>query len=124
VLVPSNTATVVTHITLDSGVWMVGGQINYVSTNVPVGTFFILGNILVGGGAPLPPDATAALQSQQVLSAAILTFNVGLPPREIDVAAGTDVFLVASIVEHFPDTSQGASAWGFISAVKIRNHGS
>jgi len=44
--------------------------------------------------------------------------NSALVPRTVDVPDGTSVFLVAGSFNPNPNVS----AWGFMTAVKIRNH--
>ena len=47
-LAVSNDPQEVTHIVLDSGVWLVSGQVNFLSFSTPAGTVFTAGNISVG----------------------------------------------------------------------------
>jgi hypothetical protein len=123
VQIPGGAITEVTHITLDSGVWMVSAGIVFTSLNIPVGTLYVVGNIAVGPGGENPPDATNAIDSAQVSSApAHLALNLAMPARQIDVENGTNVFLFGYVTENFPASNQGAFATGFLSAVKIRNH--
>jgi hypothetical protein len=80
----------------------------------------VVGDISI---TPLLPanDATHAIQTEQISRTGPLIFNVGLPGRVIEVEDGTDIFLLGFVAEvGFP--AQGASAWGYVTAVKIRNH--
>src|SRR5256885_1263041 len=47
-LVVSNGPQEITNFVLDSGVWPVSGQINFLSLSTPAGTMFTAGNISVG----------------------------------------------------------------------------
>ena len=47
-LAVSNDHQEVTHFVLDSGVWLVSGQVNFLSLSTPEGTMFTAGNISVG----------------------------------------------------------------------------
>ena len=59
----------VTHITLDSGVWVIGGQINFVAFGVPTGAvFWTAGNISLDEPSFLP-SGTAMFQADKVLAA-------------------------------------------------------
>jgi hypothetical protein len=107
----------VTHIVLDSGVWEISGQINFLSLNTPVGTMFTAGNISVNTLSFNPPE-TAAVQAEQVAFLGNIIRPVALVPRTIEVDDGTTVFLVAGSFNPNPNVT----AWGFITAVKIRNH--
>jgi hypothetical protein len=107
----------VTHIVLESGVWEVGGAINFLSLHTPVGTMFIAGNIsqtvnfagLVEG---------AAISAEQVARLGNIIRPMSLVPRTLDVPDGTSVYLIAASFNPNPDVT----AWGFINATKIRNH--
>jgi hypothetical protein len=109
--------TEVTHITLDSGVWLVSGQINFLSLATPAGTMFIAGNISVDEPS-FSPAVTALVQAEQVARLGNIIRNVALVPRVIDVPDGTNVYLVAGLFNPNPDVT----AWGFMTAVKIRNN--
>jgi len=52
----SNDPQEVTHFVLDSGVWEVSGQINFLSLSTPAGTMFTAGNIAVGTLSFVPPE--------------------------------------------------------------------
>jgi hypothetical protein len=116
-LVTSPDPQEVTHITLDSGVWVVSGQINFLSLSTPVGTMFIAGNISVDEPSFEPPQ-TALVQAEQVARLGNIIRNVGLVPRTIDVPDGTNVYLVAGLFNPNPNVA----AWGFMTALKVRNN--
>ena len=107
----------VTHIVLESGVWLVSGQVNFLSLSTPAGTMFTAGNISVGT-LSFEPSVTASVTAEQVARLGNIIRNTSLVPRLIDVAAGTNVYLVGGSFNPNPNVS----AWGFITAVKIRNH--
>ena len=107
----------VTHIVLDAGVWLVGGQINFLSLNTPAGTMFTAGNISVGVLSFVPSES-AALQAEQVARLGNIIRSVALVPRVVEVPDGTSVFLVGGSFNPNPNVT----AWGFITAVKIRNN--
>ena len=107
----------ITHIVLDSGVWEIGGQINFLSLNTPAGTMFTAGNISAGE-LTFVPSETAALQAEQVARLGNIIRSVALVPRTVEVPDGTSVFLVGGSFNPNPNVT----AWGFITAVKIRNH--
>jgi hypothetical protein len=116
-LVVSNDSQEVTHIVLDSGVWEVSGQVNFLSLSTPAGTMFTAANISVGSPSFSPPE-TASITAEQVAGLGNIIRNTALVPRTIDVPDGTSVFLVAGSFNPNPDVT----TWGFITAVKIRNH--
>ncbi len=116
-LVVSNDPQEITNFVLDSGVWLVSGQINFLSLSTPAGTMFTAGNISVGS-LSFDPTETASVTAEQVARLGNIIRNTSLVPRLIDVAAGTNVYLVGGSFNPNPDVS----AWGFITAVKIRNH--
>ena len=116
-LAVSNDPQEVTHIVLDSGVWLISGQINFLSLSTPAGTMFTAGNISVGELSFDPPE-TASVQAEEVAFLGNIIRPVALVPRTVEVADGTSVFLVAGSFNPNPNVT----AWGFITAVKIRNH--
>ena len=116
-LAVSNDPQEVTHIVLDSGVWEISGQINFLSLSTPAGTMFTAGNISLNE-LSFDPAVTAAVQAEQVARLGNIIRNVALAPRTIEVGDGTSVFLVAGSFNPNPNVT----AWGFITAVKIRNH--
>ena len=107
----------VTHITLDYGVLLVGGQVNFLSLSTPAGTMFTAGNISVGS-LSFNPTETASITAEQAARLGNINRNASLVPRLVDVPADTMVFLVAGSFNPNPNVT----AWGFITAVKIRNH--
>ncbi len=107
----------VAHFTLDSGVWLVGGQVNFLSLATPAGTMFSAANISVGS-LSFEPTETASVTAEQVARLGNIIRATSLVPRLMDVAAGTDIFLVGGSFNPNPNVT----AWGFMTAVKIRNH--
>jgi hypothetical protein len=116
-LAVSNDPQEVTHFVLDSGVWEVSGQVNFLSLSTPAGTMFTAANISVGTLSFNPPE-TASITAEQVARLGNIIRNTSMVPRTIDVPDGTSVFLVAGSFNPNPSVS----AWGFITAVKIRNN--
>jgi hypothetical protein len=116
-LVVSTDPQEVTHFVLDSGVWEVSGQVNFLSLNTPAGTMFTAANISVGT-LSFEPTQTASVTAEQVARLGNIIRNTSLVPRTIDVPDGTSVFLVAGSFNPNPNVT----AWGFITAVKIRNN--
>ena len=116
-LAVSNDPQEITQIVLDSGVWLISGQINFLSLSTPAGTMFTAGNISLNE-LSFDPAVTAAVQAEQVARLGNIIRNVALVPRTIEVGDGTSVFLVAGSFNPNPNVT----AWGFITAVKIRNH--
>ena len=107
----------VTHITLDSGVWIIGGQINFVAFGVPNGAvFWTAGNISLDVPSFLP-SGTAMFQADKTLGANPQR-PMALVQRVVEVVDGQEVFLVAG--NFSPDLN--VQAWGFITALKVRNH--
>jgi len=109
--------TTVTSITLDDGVWSISGQLNILSLSQPAGTLFTAGNISIDEPS-FEPDGTAAVQAERIAGVGNVIRPVALVPRVVEVDNGTNVFLVAGV---FNPNGQ-VTAWGFITAVKIRNH--
>jgi hypothetical protein len=107
----------VTSFVLDSGVWEVSGQINFLSLSTPAGTMFTAANIAVGS-LSFEPAQTAMIQAEQVARLGNIIRSMALVPRTIDIPDGTSVFLVAGSFNPNPNVS----AWGFMTAVKIRNN--
>ena len=116
-LAVSNDPQEVTHIVLDSGVWEISGQINFLSLSTPAGTMFTAGNISLNE-LSFDPAVTAAVQAEQVARLGNIIRNAALVPCIVEVGDGTNVFLVAGQFNPNPNVT----AWGFILAVKIRNH--
>jgi hypothetical protein len=111
--------TTVAEITLDSGVWSISGQINMGSPFVAMNTLlFIAGNISLDEPS-FEPRGTAAVSRTRATEAGSLIGNMALVPRVVEVEDGTHVFLVAG---NFNPSLTDLGAWGFITAVKIRNH--
>jgi hypothetical protein len=116
-LAVSNDPQEVTHVVLDSGVWEVSGQVNFLSLSTPAGTMFTAANVSVGALSFNPPE-TASITAEQVARLGNIIRNTSMVPRTIDVPDGTSVFLVAGSFNPNPNVT----AWGFITAVKIRNN--
>ena len=116
-LAVSNDPQEVTHFTLESGVWLVNGQVNFLSLSTPAGTMFTAANISVGSLSFDPPE-TASVTAEQVARLGNIIRNTSMVPRLIEVGDGTNIFLVAGSFNPNPNVT----AWGFITAVKIRNH--
>ncbi|MGE5213763.1 MAG: hypothetical protein ACM3NN_08745 [Nitrospirota bacterium] len=116
-LMVSNDPQEVTHFVLDDGVWLVGGQVNFLSLATPAGTMFTAANISVGTLSFNPPE-TASITAEQVARLGNIIRNTSLVPRLVDVPDGTNVYLVAGSFNPNPNVT----AWGFMTAVKIRNH--
>ena len=107
----------VMHITLESGVWIIGGQINFVSFGVPNGAvFWTGGNISLDAPSFLPTGASA-FQAEKSLGANPQR-PMALVHRVVEVEDGQQVFLTAG---NFNPTLT-VQAWGFITALKVRNH--
>jgi hypothetical protein len=116
-LAVSTDAQEVTHFVLDDGIWLVSGQVNFLSLSTPAGTMFTAANISVGSLSFDPPQA-ASVTAEQVARLGNIIRNSALVPRTVDVPDGTNVYLVAGSFNPNPNVS----AWGFMTAVKIRNH--
>jgi hypothetical protein len=82
------------HIVLDDGIWLVSGQINFLSLNTPSGTMFTPGNISVGT-LSFEPTQTAQVTAEQVARLGNIIRNTSLVRRAVDVPDGTSVFLAA-----------------------------
>ena len=116
-LVVSNDPQEVAHFVLEDGIWLVTGQVNFLSLSTPAGTMFTAANISVGSLSFEPPQ-TASITAEQVARLGNIIRNTSLVPRLVDVPNGTNVYLVAGSFNPNPNVS----AWGFMTAVKIRNH--
>ena len=116
-LAVSNDPQEVTSFVLDAGVWEISGQVNILSLSTPAGTMFTAANIAIGTLSFDPPQ-TAMIQAEQVARLGNIIRSMALVPRTIDVPDGTSVFLVAGSFNPNPNVS----AWGFMTAVKIRNN--
>jgi hypothetical protein len=113
----SNDPQEVMHIVLDDSIWLISGQANFLSLNTPAGTMSTAANIAVGT-LSFDPTQTAQITAEQVARLGNIIRNTSLVPRLIDVAAGTNVYLVGGSFNPNPSVT----AWGFMTAVKIRNH--
>src|SRR4029078_1147234 len=113
----SNDPQEVFHLVLDDGIWLVSGQCNFLSLNTPAGTMFTASNISVGT-LSFHPTQTAQITAEQVARLGNIIRNSALVPRTVDVPDGTNVYLVAGSF----NPNQNVSSWGFMTAVKIRNH--
>src|SRR5262245_13342267 len=100
----SNDPQEVANFVLDSGVWEVSGQINFLSLSTPVGTMFTAGNISIGT-LSFEPTQTAMVQAEQVAFLGNIIRPIALVPRTIDVPDGTSVFLVAGSFNPNPAVS-------------------
>ena len=107
----------VTHFVLDSGVWELSGQVNFLSLATPAGTMSTAANMSVGS-LSFEPTETAMIQAEKLAPLGNIIRSITLVPRTIDVPDGTSVFLVAGSFNPNPDVT----AWGFMTAVKIRNN--
>ena len=107
----------ITHVVLESGVWEVTGQINFLALNAPAGTLILAGNVGVGE-LSFAPAVTASVQAEQVAFSGSIIRPVSLVPRTVDVGANTTTYLVAGLFSPNVDVL----GWGFITAWKIRNH--
>ena len=116
-LAVSNDPQEVAHFVLEDGIWLVSGQVNFLSLSTPAGTMFTAANISVGSLSFEPPQ-TASITAEQVARLGNIIRNTSLVPRLVDVPDGTNVYLVAGSFNPNPNVS----AWGFMTAVKIRNH--
>ena len=81
-LTVSNDPQEVTHFTLDSGVWLVNGQVNFLSLSTPAGTMFTAANIAVGSLSFNPPE-TASITAEQVARLGNIIRNTSMVPRLI-----------------------------------------
>ena len=78
-LMVSNDAQEVMHIVLDDGIWLISGQINFLSLSTPAGTMFTAGNISVGTLSFLPGE-TAQVTAEQVARLGNIIRNSALVP--------------------------------------------
>src|SRR5262245_33616349 len=92
-LAVSNDAQEVTHFTLDSGVWLVNGQVNFLSLSTPAGTMFTAANISVGSLSFSPPE-TASVTAEQVGRLGNIIRATALVHRLMEWGNGIDVLLV------------------------------
>ena len=116
-LAVSNDPQEVTHFVLDSGVWELSGQVNFLSLATRAGTMFIAANMSVGS-LSFKPTETAMIQAEQVAFLGNIIRPGAMVPRTVDVPDGTSVFLVAGSFNPNPNVT----AWRFMTAVKIRNN--
>ena len=61
----SNDPQEITNFVLDSGIWLVSGQANFLSLNTPAGTMFTASNISIGT-LSFDPTQTAQVTAEQV----------------------------------------------------------
>jgi hypothetical protein len=120
VTVPDNVPTAITQISLDDGVWVVSGQINFYEATQP-GTLYVGGNISVGS-IMLTTDGLTLFNGTHFIQANALIQGLALPSRSIDINGnGVPVYLVGW--SHEPSQLPlHCLAWGFVSARKIRNN--
>jgi hypothetical protein len=107
----------VTHITLDSGVWLISGQINTVAFDVPVGAVYWTGGNISLYAPSFSSTGTALFQSDRTLGANPQRPLI-LVQRVVEVGNGQQVFL--TVGNFSPNLDM--QAWGFITALKVRNH--
>jgi hypothetical protein len=107
----------ITHITLDSGVWMISGQINFVGFNVPNGAVLWTGGNISLDEPSFAPTGTTAYQAEKSLGGNPQR-PMALVQRVVEVNNGQQVFLVAGNFSPLLNVQ----AWGFITALKVRNH--
>src|SRR5262245_24786824 len=94
-LVVSNDPQEVTHFDppLESGVWLVSGQINFLSLSTPAGTMFTAANISVSSVSFSPPE-TASVTAEQVGRLGNIIRATALVHRLMEWGNGIDVLLV------------------------------
>jgi hypothetical protein len=68
-LVVSNDPQEVAHFVLEDGIWLVSGQVNFLSLSTPAGTMFTAANISVGSLSFEPPQ-TASIRRNKWLALA------------------------------------------------------
>ena len=107
----------ITHITLDDGVWLISAQINTVAFAVPNGAVYWTGGNISLDAPSFAPNGTALFQAEKSLGGNPQR-PMTLVQRVVEVNAGQEVFLVCG---NFSPTLN-MQAWGFITALKIRNH--
>jgi hypothetical protein len=78
---------------------------------------FTAANISIGSLSFVPAE-TAMVQAEQVARLGNIIRSMALVPRTIDIPDGTPVYLVAGSFNPNPNVT----AWGFMTAVKIRNN--
>ncbi len=78
-LAVSNDPQEITNFVLDSGVWLVSGQVNFLSLSTPEGTMFTAGNISVGS-LSFDPAQTASVTAEQVACLGNIIRNTSLVP--------------------------------------------
>jgi hypothetical protein len=107
----------ITHITLESGVWMISGQINFVAFGVPNGAVFWTGGNISLDEPSFLPSGTAMFQADKTLGGNPQR-PMALVQRVVEVPDGQQVFLTAGNFS----PALNVQAWGFITALKVRNH--
>jgi hypothetical protein len=107
----------ITHVTLESGVWIISGQINIVAFGVPNGAVFWTGGNISLDQPSFLPTGTACFHAERTLGANPQR-PMSLVQRVVEVEDGQQVFLTAGNFS----PALNVSAWGFITAFKIRNH--
>lgn len=117
--VGNNAPTAVTQIVLDDGVWLVSGLVDYF-------VFGLVSNAYIGASigttVEISTDGTGLFTT--VAGPPPLSFGfpgLALPGKTIEIDGNNvPVYLVGWFLRS-PSLAQ-AQAWGFITAVKIRNH--
>ena len=115
--IPSAQPVEITHITLESGVWVIGGQINFVAFGVPNGAVFWTGGNISLDEPSFLPSGTAMFHADKTLGANPQR-PMALVQRVVEVEDGQQVFLTAGNFS----PALNVQAWGFITALKVRNH--
>lgn len=123
VAIPGSTATVVTHIDLPHGNWMVSGLINFYES-AERGTVFVGAAILLDA-VNITTDGTTLFDSLQLDHNTNVVLGCGLPSRLVKVPphgneGTTPINLVGFSVQP-PNGAPNCIAWGFISAQRLED---
>ena len=119
VAVPDNSSTIIAHIDLPAGRWLVSGLINFFEIGEH-GTVFVGASIGVDT-TRISEDGVTLFTSQQIDSRSQnVVLGAALPPRLVYVAGDPRVNLIGW--SHMPgQPPPDCHAWGFICAQRLGN---
>jgi hypothetical protein len=96
-LAVSTDAQEVTHFVLDDGIWLVSGQVNFLSLATPAGTMFTAANISVGSLSFDPPQ-TASVTAEQVARLGNIITQLWFPAQSTCPMGRTCIWSLACLI--------------------------
>ena len=118
--IPNNQVVEVIHVTLDKGVWLIGGQVDFLE-RINFGRSTVAAGINTVPN--LPQDGSTIFQTEDTTTGFTI-IGVSLSPKVFEVTSdGTDIFLVGfNTANPNPPATPSQARGGFLTALKVRNN--